>query len=254
VGRLKKALLLAGGLIGIPAVALIITAVAASSPMPEGGEPGAAADELAHRLEAVSGADGWSKTMAITWTHGGRSSHLWDRHRNYDRVRWKDYEVLLDITGRRGIAREHGQAVTGEKRAKLVERAWALWANDSFWLNPLVKLFDEGVSRKKIDRPTGESGLLVTYSSGGVTPGDSYFWILPKDGLPTAWRMWVSILPIKGLMVSWDRWETLPTGARISTEHHLGPITLELTGLRGAERLEELTGATDPFAPLGSAE
>jgi hypothetical protein len=96
----------------------------------------------------------------------------------------------------------------------------------------------------------GTRGLLVSYASGGVTPGDAYLWIVGDDGLPRAWKMWVTVIPIGGVQASWERWITLSTGARVATRHAMGPITLELTDVEGASTLGELEPGDDPFAAL----
>ena len=99
-----------------------------------------------------------------------------------------------------------------------------------------------------------EDALLVSFGSGGRTPGDAYLWTVGADGRPTAWRMWVSILPIGGLKVSWAGWTRLSTGAWVATEHALGPIDLCLTQVEGAASLAALLGdQPDPFAPLEQA-
>ncbi|MEZ4952350.1 MAG: hypothetical protein R2825_02080 [Saprospiraceae bacterium] len=36
----------------------------------------------------------------------------------------------------------------------------------------------------------------MQYKTGGVTPSDSYVWLLDENGQPTAWKMWVSITSI----------------------------------------------------------
>ena len=96
---------------------------------------------------------------------------------------------------------------------------------------------------------------MVSYASGGLTPGDAYVWIVGPDGRPRSWKMWVSIIPIGGVEVSWDGWRELATGAWISTAHH-GPLglTLELGDVRGAETLEALVDGPDPFSPLFEGE
>ena len=101
----------------------------------------------------------------------------------------------------------------------------------------------------------GEESLLVSYASGGLTPGDAYLWRVGPDGTPTAWKLWVSILPIGGVETSWEGWVTLDTGARISTRH-AGPLglTLELTDVEGAATLDALVDGPDPFAPLFERE
>jgi hypothetical protein len=255
VKLLKRALVAIGVLIVVAVAVIGGAAFVESEPMPEHGVTGEAADALAHQLERAMNKDAWDKTGAVEWRHGGRSRHLWDRKRGFDRVRWKDFEVLLDIGRQEGIATKSGQPLNGAEKDKAVKKAYALWANDSFWVAPLSKLFDEGVTREKVevperDRGIAETGLLVKYASGGVTPGDAYLWLVPKDGLPPAWRMWVSILPVHGIKVTWDNWQPIDTGAMVSRHHQLSAIKFDVDEMRAAATLEELTKGADPFAAL----
>jgi hypothetical protein len=239
------------GLFLLVALALGGACVLLSKPLPD-GESGPAADAVGHAIEAAIRRDAWENTGAVRWLFGGRNHHLWDRKRSLARVRWGKSEVLLNLTTQQGIALHDGQRVSGDKRDKLLKKAYAHWINDSFWLNPLVKLFDDGVGRKKIAMPDGSTGLLITYGGGGLTPGDSYLWLLPKDGPPRpyAWRMWVSIIPIKGVEASWAGWSELATGAWVATEHKTPLFTLRLTEVAAAATLAELEPGGDPFAPL----
>lgn len=219
-----------------------------SEPRPV-GRPGPEADALARRVEAAVNAEAWrEKTGAVWWNFGDRYVHLWDRNRGYARVRWDDVEVLLDIPSKTGVAKRSGREVTGTEKQALLDRAYERWVNDSFWLNPLVKLFDEGTKRAIVELEDGSEGLLITYSSGGVTPGDAYLWILGPDDLPAAWKMWVDIIPIGGLEVTWERWKNLSTGAKVATLHR-GVLTLELTDVVGAQEVMAIE-PEDPFAPL----
>jgi hypothetical protein len=247
-GLLVALLLLGGGL-----AALI---VALSKPLPK-GEPGPGADELAHAIERAIDKDAWARTGALRWTFAGKFHHLWDRKRSFDRVSWGEVLVLCDLSKQTGVAYQNGQRISGEKERKLVAKAYASWTNDAFWLNPLVKLFDDGVTRSVVTEPGGRKGLLISYNSGGLTPGDSYLWLLSGQagdaGLrPEAWRMWVSIIPLKGIENAWDGWVQLATGAWVSTRHKFAglPITLKLDDVAGASTLSELVPGPDPFAPL----
>ena len=226
--------------------------IAVAAPLPE-GETGPPAEALAERMHAAVGLDAWDRTGAVTWTFGGRNEHLWDRQRHLGRVRWGDTEVLLDLSTQRGRAWTDGEELEGRELDEALEKAWSSWCNDAFWLNPVAKTHDDGTSRSKVATERGEA-LLVTYASGGVTPGDSYLWHLDEAGRPTAWQMWVSIVPVKGMEVSWEAWITLETGALVSTLHEAGPMTLSLEGVRGAATLEDLVGGDDPFAPLFGGE
>jgi hypothetical protein len=236
-------------------VALVALALAAGCghTLPR-GETGAAADALAHRIEAAVHADAWARTGAVRFVFRGSTEHLWDRSRGLARVRFRDRddEVLLDVATQRGRAYHAGRELAGPDADKLVHRGYERFINDTFWLNPLVKLFDDGVTRTRVTGPDGES-LIVHYASGGVTPGDTYQWLLGADGLPRAWRLWVKVIKIRGLELSWEGWTTLATGALVATRHRAGPVdAVRLTELAAAGSLAELEPGADPFAPLAA--
>jgi hypothetical protein len=247
--RIKRVLAWSAGVLAALAIAVLALGWALDRPLPE-GQRGTAAKTLAKRLQRAVRIEAWQRTGAVRWTFAGKHELLWDRDRGRVRVRWDDCEVLLRTADRSGQARCKGQQLTGKARDKRLEQAYRYWVNDAFWLNPMDTLFDPGTVRKHVTLSSGRSALLVTYTKGGVTPGDSYLWIPDRSGLPKAWRMWVSILPIGGLEVTWEGWKTLSTGARIATEHAWGPLTIELTDVRGAGNLEALTGGKTPFAAL----
>jgi hypothetical protein len=215
------------------------------------GETGAAAESLARNIEQAVDLAAWEDTGAVRWSFAG-SAHLWDRDRELYRLERGDRVVLLNLRNREGRAWSNGKELTGPARQDALEAAWSTWCNDAFWLNPLEKLRDPGTTLKSVDLPGEQGGLLVHFSGGGVTPGDSYLWIPGEGGRPMAWRMWVSIIPIQGIETSWEGWRQLDTGAWVSTEHALGPLTLTVDDVRGARSLTELLpkGSEDPFDAL----
>jgi hypothetical protein len=212
--------------------------------------PGPEADALAHRMERGVAIDAWQRTGAVRFTFRD-AQHLWDRTRNLDRIRFPGgNEVLLDVATKHGRATHEGTLLVGERADKLVEKAYARFCNDTFWLNPIAKLFDDGVTRSRAVDKDGES-LVIHYASGGVTPGDTYQWLVGQDDLPRAWRLFVSIIKIKGLQMSWQDWQTLSTGARIATDHRVGRIdALRLRDIVGGATLAEVEPGADPFAAL----
>lgn len=205
------------------------------------GEPGPEAEARATRMLAAVRGEAWDATGAVQWTFFGHE-HLWDRERNLARVRWEGKEVWIDLHTREGVALRNGVRLEGQARRDALDGAYAWWINDSFWLNPVVKAFDEGTTRSSI----GEDGLLVAYSSGGLTPGDAYLWHLDAQGRPTSWQLWVSVIPIGGLEVPWDGWTELSTGALVATDHGV----FQLTDVAGAATLQQLIPGPDPFAVL----
>lgn len=248
-------------LVGLCVVGGGVTTLALDRPRPE-GRRGPEADALARAIQSSVGVDAFRELGAVAFTFGGRRSHLWDRQRGYDLVTTGDQRVYLRIATKTGRVFEGETEVTEADAVRdALDGAYQAWVNDTFWLNPFPKLFDPGVERALVEEPEGPGtrGLLVTFGQGGVTPGDSYLFLVdePKappgdDARPTAWRMWVQILPIGGLRTTWEDWVTLPGGARVATTHAgLGPITLELSEVRGAAAPRELVhGSGDPFSVL----
>ena len=245
---MRKIALFVFGAIALLVVGVIIAGVVLNEEKPT-GQAGEEADRLAQKMIGWTNPEGWAQTRAVRWSFAGRFDHLWDRDRGYDRVSWGPYVALVRLADASGVVRADGQVVEPERAKELLQTAYERWVNDSFWLNPFDGLFDATTRRELVQTEDRGAGLLVTYGSGGVTPGDSYLWFAQPDGQPTAWKMWVDIIPIGGLEASWDEWTALPTGAKISTLHK-GPIELKLE-VNGARTLTELLdGAPDPFAEL----
>ena len=211
--------------------------------------PGADAEALAHEMVRAVDGDAWSRTGAVRWTVQGRA-HLWDRQRGLARVEWGKKRVLLDVNSRKGRAWRDGRELAdGPDKQKLLDRAYALWINDSFWLNPVVKAFDDGTSRAR-GTVDGKRALLVSYASGGLTPGDKYLWILDEHARPVAWRLWVKILPVGGIEFSWGGWTRLSTGAWVATSHKaLGLDVVPIRDVAAGATLRDLE-PDDPFAPI----
>ena len=208
------------------------------------------ADILAKKMLLAINDSARQSTNAIEWNFMGNHEHLWDKERQLSRVRWKKYEVIFDINKVEGIAYKKNVRLDGEEADKLVTKAWKLWINDSFWLNPISKAFDDGTTRSMVTTKKGEQGLMVSYSSGGNTPGDSYVWLLDENNLPYAWKLWVSVIPFGGLKIPWSSWIVTETGVKICVEHDVKIMSLKMKDVKTAFSLEELTGDEDPFIVL----
>ena len=239
--------IIAGVLILIIAIAFLI--MHESMPV---GQSGEAAEKLAHRMMQAVNKEAWDTTAVVQWTFAGRHHFLWDRKRHLTQVKWDDVEVLLDINEVAGKAYKNGQELSGEAAQKLITQAWHYFNNDSFWLNAPTKVFDPWTRRSKVELEDGKQGLLITYESGGSTPGDSYLWILNDRGQPLSWKMWVSIIPIGGVETTWENWKILSTGAHIATLHKSKIFDLELTNIKGAVDLESFGLQEDPFAEIAN--
>ena len=214
--------------------------------------PSSAADTLAQKMMTAVNKTAWDSTAIISWDFAGRQKYLWDKSRNFVKVMWDNNEVLLHTKTVTGKTYRKGKEVTGSKSQQLISKAWEHFCNDSFWLNAVVKVFDEGTSRSLIKVKDGREALLVAYESGGVTPGDAYGWILDKNGLPKSWKMWVSIIPIGGLEFTWEDWVTLETGAKIATLHKSKIFDLKINEVKGAANLAAYGLTKDPFLAIAN--
>jgi hypothetical protein len=245
VGRLLRRL---GLSVAGAALALAVGCGLISERRPEAA-PSAEADALARSLAAAVDADAWARTGAVRFVFRGKNAWLWDRAKGRARLRAGDREILFRTHDRTGVAFEDGRPLSGEALDDALAGAWKAFCNDTFWLNPLVKLFDDGTQRALVPTEAGLA-LLVTYGSGGVTPGDAYLWHVGPDDRPTAWQMWVQILPVGGVRMTWEGWQTLESGAVVSTLHKGAIADLALTEVAGGATLDGLEpGAFDRLGP-----
>ncbi|SFD05762.1 hypothetical protein [Algibacter pectinivorans] len=184
------------------------------------GIQGEQADALAHKMLNTLDYQAFKNTNYIEWTFKKRHHYKWDKANNKCTVYWKQNKVVLDLNNTsKSKVYINNFINTSDLAKELIKQATDYFNNDSFWLVGPYKVFDSGVQRQLVKTETNTEALLVTYNSGGSTPGDSYLWILDENYKPTAFKMWVSILPIEGLEASWSDWTTTKTGAQLPTFH-----------------------------------
>lgn len=214
------------------------------------GTPGPEADALAHKVQSAVGVEHWNELGAILFTYAERHTVLWDRTRNFVRVDFGSKRAMYKLADMSGRAWDNNQDVSDAgARAKILTEGHKWFINDTFWLNPFVSLFDSSVTRALASDKDGKQGLLISYASGGVTPGDAYLWFVGDDGLPNKWKMWVSVIPVGGVAATWDNWKELPGGAKVSTEHK-SLIKFGVTDLKAGKTLADVMPGEDPFKAL----
>lgn len=216
---------------------------------PPEGMKGEKAESLANEMLEAIDHEAWDSTKWVRWSFTGHH-FVWDKERHLVRVKWGNKKVLLDPDRIDGLAYKRGEKLEGKKKEKAIEKAWEFFINDSYWLSAPAKIFQKGTERELVLTEGGDERLLVTYTSGGVTPGDSYLWKLDSNALPQSYRMWVSIIPIGGMKASWEGWEELSTGAMIATEHRMSIFTLKVKDLKAAQELDAIGLEEDPFDEL----
>lgn len=212
------------------------------------GDNAEKADILANKMLTALNKSAWDSTNVVGWTFKGVHHFVWDKEHELVQVKWDKNEVLLNLKEwNKGKAFSDGNEITDSQLDVLRGKAWAIFCNDSFWMIAPYKVFDEGVTRKIVQTSDGSEAFLASYASGGVTPGDSYLWILDKSGVPIAYKMWVKIIPVGGVKATWENWITTKTGAKIASKHKLGPMDLTIENIRTGKDLEEVNEKTDLF-------
>ncbi len=197
------------------------------------GIEGKAADDLAHKMLDALNYEAYQKTKIIEWTFKRKHHYKWDKANNMCTVFWKEYKVDLHLKfPERSKASIHSFNVVGEQKETLVKTALEYFNNDSFWLVAPYKVFDEGVKRSLV-KVDGNDALLVTYTLGGTTPGDSYLWQFDATGKPISFRMWTDLLPMNGLEASWTDWTTTESGAQLPSLHKILFMGLEINNIKG---------------------
>ncbi|NMM49362.1 hypothetical protein [Marinigracilibium pacificum] len=231
-------------------IAFFIGTSLASEALPQ-GEKGAQADSLAKKMLYAIDNNAWGNTKFVAWNFSDRHSFIWDKDSHFVSVKWSDKHAVIDLNKQTGIAFKDDELITDiDEKNAIIAKGIKHFNNDSFWLNAPAKVFDSGTERRLVNYE-GQKALLVTYTSGGTTPGDSYLWILNDNGLPESYKMWVSIIPVKGISASWEDWESLSTGAKIATSHKISFLNIRIKDLKSAETLTEISPDTpDLFSSL----
>jgi hypothetical protein len=198
-----------------------------SKPLPE-SITGPEADGLARDVQEALNITSYKALNEIQFSF--RDHHyLWNKAEERVLVSWEDYQVDLILS-----ETENSKILQGGKesnRIDLIDKAKAYFYNDSYWLVAPFKFFDPGVVRSLVETNNGSKALLITHTSGGVTPGDSYLWYFDENLIPTHFELWVSIIPVKGVSATWLSWVS-KQDVLFSTFHKLGPLEITIGDLK----------------------
>jgi uncharacterized protein YpmB len=244
---MKKLFKIIGSIILIVILAVVVFLYFVSTPLPE-GQQGAKAEALTDKIQAAINQTAWDSTAAVSFSFRGNHHYLWDKKRNLVQVEWGDKKVLYNTQTIDGIAYENDKKLTDSEKIDAIKKGNDYFNNDSFWLIAPFKLRDAGTTRSIVMQDNQEA-LMITYASGGSTPGDSYVWLVDQNYMPKAWRMWVSIIPVGGLETTWENWKTFQNNLKIATSHK-GLIDLKLEDVKTGQSIEEINNGIDPFTDL----
>lgn len=198
------------------------------------GQQGAKADTLATQMLNALNEEAYINTDYLEWTFKGDHYYKWYKTDNTVEVSWDAITVILDLANINNSKVFAGkQEYNGTEKQDYIHKAERYFNNDSFWLVAPYKVFDLGTERRLVKTEDGKDALLVTYTSGGSTPGDSYLWHLDDNGRPKSYQMWVDILPIGGLEATWENWITTESGAQLPTTHKLLILTIDMGEVKG---------------------
>lgn len=207
---MKKFLKITGAILVAFILFLAIYYFANNESLPEGTK-GKAADELAQKMMQAINKEAFDTTEILEWSFRGGHQYKWKKQEGLVEVSWDDHKVTLNLND---ASKSQGES------SEIIQTALDYFNNDSFWLIAPYKVFDKGVERS-IVKHDDKDALLVTYTSGGSTPGDSYLWILDSAYVPTSYKMWTQIIPIGGVSATWDTMITTDSGIKLPTEHKL---------------------------------
>jgi len=198
------------------------------------GESGPEADALAYRMLDALNYKNYNNTKVLEWSFRGDHHYKWDKEKEIVSVSWDDIVVQLDlITPSSSTATINNKSASFEKTQDLIKKAQSYFNNDSFWLVAPFKAFDRGTERYLVDMEDGSEALLVTYTQGGDTPGDSYMWIIKPSGKPKSFKLWTKIIPIGGVEATWEEWIKTESGVFLPTQHKLGPFSISMGEVTG---------------------
>lgn len=170
----------------------------------------------------------FSKTDYISWTFKKRHHFKWYKNKSVCEVYWKNIKVKLDLNNQKNsLVYINENLIDNSESKTYIKKAIKLFNNDSFWLVAPFKIEDEGTVLKTtvIDN---KKALMVTYTKGGTTPGDTYVWLFDEKGNPKSFKMWVDLIPIGGLEASWNDWILTDSKIKLPTVHKIGPLELEI--------------------------
>ena len=213
---MKKFLKIIGLLITVIILATVLYCFAKNESLPS-GTPGKEADELAKKMMSAINKSAFDSTEILKWSFRDKHHYVWRKQEGLVDVSWDSILVTVNLN-------DYSKSI-GES-PKLIENAINFFNNDSFWLVAPYKVFDDGVERS-IVKVDNKDALLIKYTSGGTTPGDSYLWILDENYVPVSFKMWTQIIPIGGVSATWNDFITSNSGIKLPISH-----TLSLFGIK----------------------
>jgi len=207
---MKKLLKIIGLIITVIILATALYCFAINESLPK-GIYGEEADELAEKMMSAIDKKAFDNTEILKWSFRDKHHYEWKKQEGLVNVSWDSILVTVNLN-------DYSKSIGASP--KLIETAIKFFNNDSFWLIAPYKVFEDGIERS-IVKVDGKDALLIKYTSGGTTPGDSYLWILDENYAPVSFKMWTQIIPIGGVSATWNNLITADSGIKLPTSHTL---------------------------------
>ncbi len=204
------------------------------------------ANTIARKIESATGKADFDNFRYLRWSTVRDHKFVWDKTQKKVIVHFADYKVLLHLDHLDSSRIFDDGLLKANKKEAIIQKAYSHFCNDSFWLIAPYKLFDPGVERKIVVDGVDKL-LLITYASGGVTPGDSYLWYLDDNYLPTSIQMWTAKVPLNGIRFSWENYKTISGEAKIAQTHRFGPLNIYIENLEAGNTMQDLKLDNNPF-------
>lgn len=129
----------------------------------------------------------------------GQRHHTWDRYSGdyvlelEDPKTGDDLKIYFNIDTKKGRALRNNTPLEGDEATELIDKAFRVFTNDTYWLLLPMKLNDYGV-RLTFDRHDGVGEekdqaivLHMAFEDVGLTPGDQYWVFVRHDGQIIKW-------------------------------------------------------------------
>jgi hypothetical protein len=179
------------------------------------------ADILAKKILKAINHEAYKKTRFLAWSFAGKRFYKWDKKNHIVVVSWDTINVNLHPNQLEKSTIYFNNKLQETTDNKIILKAEKLFNNDSFWLVAPHKLFEKGIIRN-IKNVDGKEALLVEYTTGGSTPGDSYLWFLNDKFIPISYKMYVPSMKMNGVSATWQDWITTESGTLLPTNHSFG--------------------------------
>jgi hypothetical protein len=208
-------------------VVLSLGVALAGAPASADSDP-RAVEVAAQVMKALGGQEAWDKTRYLRFDFGFERdgqlqsrAHTWDKWTGRYRLDGKNQQgqpfvVLMNVNTKDGQAWVAGQRAATEEEKKLLERAYATWINDTYWLLMPYKLRDPGVTLAyEGEAKEGETTwdkLALSFDNVGLTPKDRYWvWVNRATRLVDRWDFVLKGENVPPTTFLWKDWR--PVGS-----------------------------------------